>query len=72
MSVLKKTITLGFGDNVGGVSPYTYDWYTLNKDTETVQYTPFGGNLNKIPCQIFDACGQQVSDTAIVIVPPSN
>lgn len=65
----EETITLDFGLNIGGVSPYTFDWYTLHKDTETVEFTPSGKNYYTIPCQIYDTCGQQVSDTAIVIVP---
>ncbi len=68
-ALCEETITLGFGDNIGGVSPYTFDWYTLNKDSETVEFTPSGQNQFIIPCVIYDTCGQQQSDTAVVIVP---
>lgn len=69
-AICEETITLYFGENIQGVSPYTFDWHTLNKDTETVQFTPFGSSHYIIPCQIYDTCGQQVSDTIIVNVPP--
>ena len=65
----ENEITIGFGDSIGGVSPYTYDWYTLNETTPTIQYSPFGANSFMLPCIVKDACLQQVSDTAWVIVP---
>jgi gliding motility-associated-like protein len=65
----EETITIGFGDNIGGVAPYTFDWYTINEDTETVEFIPSGNNQYIIPCIIDDTCGQQQTDTCVVIVP---
>jgi len=67
-SYCENEITIGF-NSIGGVSPYTYDWYTLGETTDTVQINPSGNNLLIIPCNILDACQQFTSDTAIIIVP---
>lgn len=65
----QDTVTLGFSSIAGGVPPYSYDWYTLNKHTATVNFIPNGNDQFIIPCIVYDTCGQQISDTAIVIVP---
>ena len=68
-TICENPVTIGFGNFIGGAPPYSFDWYTINKTTPTVNYTPSGNNYFEIPCLIYDTCGQQVSDTAIVIVP---
>ncbi len=65
----EDAITLGFGNLMGGVGPYEYDWYTIGKKTATVQYTPTGDDYFILPVVISDTCGQSISDTAIVVVP---
>jgi len=68
-SYCEQAATLDFANNIGGVPPYSFDWYTLNKTTPTVDYNPSGNDYFYFPCIIKDTCGQQVSDTAILIVP---
>lgn len=65
----QDTVTLGFSGVAGGVPPYSFDWYTLNKKTATVDFIPNGDDNFLIPCVVYDTCGQQISDTAIIIVP---
>lgn len=65
----ENEITIGFADSIGGVLPYSYDWYTLGETTPSVQYTITGVKYDSIPCIVTDACKQQVNDTAWVTVP---
>jgi len=65
----EDTLILDFGNNIGGAPPYYFDWYTLNQHTPTVEYIPSGDNSFFVPAVIYDTCGQQVSDTAFVVVP---
>ncbi|HEY9113923.1 MAG TPA: PKD domain-containing protein [Bacteroidales bacterium] len=65
----QDTITLGFTDVARGVPPYSFDWYTLGKTTPTVNFIPSGADNFLIPCVVYDTCGQQISDTAIIVIP---
>ena len=65
----ENQITINFGDSLGGVQPYSYDWYTLGVTAPTVDYTISGVKYDSIPCIVTDACQEQVNDTAWVIVP---
>ena len=65
----EDTLTLSFNGMIGGAPPYIFDWYTLNKNTSTVEYIPSGDNSFFVPVVIHDTCSQQISDTAFVIVP---
>ncbi len=68
-TICENEITLGFGDSIGGVAPYTYDWFSLGETTPTVQYTIAGTDIDSIPCLVTDACQQQTTDTAWILVP---
>lgn len=68
-SYCQETATLDFANNLGGVPPYSYDWYTVSKTTPTIDYKPNGDNLFYFPCIVTDTCGQARSDTAFLIVP---
>lgn len=65
----EDTVNLSFNGIIGGAPPYSFNWYTENKTTSTVNYIPSGNNSFFVPVVINDTCGQQVSDTAFVIVP---
>ena len=65
----EDTLTLGFNGMIGGAPPYIFDWYTLNEDTPGVEFIPSGDNSFLVPVNIYDTCGQQTSDTALVLVP---
>jgi len=67
----EDTALLSFESVLGGVSPYTYNWYSFSpsKHTPEVEYIPSGLDYQFFPVLIHDTCGQQVSDTAYVIVP---
>jgi len=68
-SFCEDTVTLDFGNNIGGAPPYYFNWYTVNKHSSTVDYIPSGANSFFVPVVIYDTCGQQSSDTAFVMVP---
>ena len=67
----EDTALLSFETVVNGVSPYSYNWYSFSppKFTPEVEYIPSGYDYYVFPVLIHDTCGQQVSDTAFVIVP---
>ena len=67
----EDTALLSFESVLGGVSPYSYNWYSFSpsKHTPEVEYVPSGLDYKIFPVLIHDTCGQQVSDTAFVIVP---
>ena len=67
----QDTTLLSFESILSGVSPYSYNWYSFSppKSTPEVEYVPDGYDYYVVPVVIDDTCGQQVSDTAFVIVP---
>lgn len=69
-SFCEEEITVGFGDSLGGVAPYTYEWFELGETTAEVQYAISGSNYQLLQCGVTDACGQYAHDSAVIIVPP--
>jgi gliding motility-associated-like protein len=67
----EDTALLSFESVLSGVKPYSYNWYSFSppKYTPEVEYVPSGYDYYTVPVVIDDTCGQQVSDTAFVIVP---
>jgi gliding motility-associated-like protein len=67
----EDTALLSFESVLSGVSPYAYNWYSFSppKDTPEVEFVPSGYDYYEVYVVIDDTCGQQVSDTAYVIVP---
>ncbi len=67
----EDTVLLSFESVLGGVRPYSYNWYNESPPlfTPEIEYIPSGYDYYIVPVVINDTCGQQVSDTAFVIVP---
>ncbi|MCF6171860.1 MAG: PKD domain-containing protein [Bacteroidales bacterium] len=67
----EDTVLLSFESVLGGVRPYTYNWFNESPPQfiPEIDYVPSGYDYYVVPCLINDTCGQQVVDTAFVIVP---
>ncbi len=71
-SICEDTVTLGFGNALNGIEPYTYDWYTLGAHGPWVDYIITDTDSIAIPCLVTDVCGYQALNHAVVKVPDLN
>ncbi len=66
----EDTLNLTFADIGGGVPPYKFDWLENGTfDPDPFEYTISGTDTSVIYCLLYDTCGYQAEDSAIVIVP---
>lgn len=66
----EDTLNLTFADIAGGVPPYKFDWLENGTfDPDPYEYSISGSDTSVVYCLLYDTCGYQAEDSAIVIVP---
>ena len=66
----EDTLNLTFADMAGGVPPYKFDWLENGSfDSDPYEYNISGTDTSVVYCLLYDTCGHQAEDSAIVIVP---
>ncbi len=66
----EDTLNLTFADIAGGVPPYKFDWLEDGTfDPDPHEYIISGTDTSVVYCLVYDTCGYQAEDSAIVVVP---